>query len=86
MILGDTMLFRVFLFLLGFGLTLIGMIYVISYLNLLTMGYNFLEYVNFIIRKVECMYTVIGFILIYISIYNLKGEEYVLHIWYNFKF
>lgn len=74
------MLFRIFLFLLGFGLTLIGMIYVISYLNLLTMGYNFLEYVNFIIRKVECMYTVIGFILIYLSIYNLKGEEYVLHI------
>ena len=74
------MLERVFLFLLGFGLTVIGMIYIISYLNLLTIGYNFLEYVNFIIRRIECLYTVIGFIMIYISIYSLKGEEYELHI------
>lgn len=79
------MLGRIFIFLLGFGLTVIGMVYTISYLNLLTIGYNFLEYVNFIIRRIECLYTVIGFILIYISIY-MKGEEDELRIWYNFKF
>lgn len=79
------MLSRIFLFLLGFGLTVIGMVYIISYLNLLTIGYNFLEYVNFIKSRIECLYTVIGFILIYISIY-WKGEHDELHIWYNFKF
>ncbi len=73
------MLGRIFLFLLGFGLTVIGMVYIISYLNLLTIGYNFLEYVNFIIRRIECLYTIIGLVLIYISIY-MKGEENELRI------
>ena len=39
---------RVFFFLLGFGLMVIGCSFIILYLNLTTMGYNFLEYVNFI--------------------------------------
>lgn len=69
------MLSRILIFLIGFGLTVIGTIYVISYLNLLTVGYNFLDYVNFIIRRIECLYTVIGLILIFISIYFWKGEE-----------
>lgn len=38
------MLLRVFIFLLGYALTVIGLIYIISYLNLLAIGYNFLEY------------------------------------------
>ena len=46
----DIML-RIFLFLLGFGLMVIGSSYIILYLNLMTMGYNFLNYVNFIIRR-----------------------------------
>ena len=37
---------RVFLFLIGFGLSLIGSLYIITYLNLLTIGYNFFEYVR----------------------------------------
>ena len=71
---------QIFLFLIGFGLTVIGFIYIISYLNLLTIGYNFFEYVNFIIRRIECIYTVIGFILITVSINMKKGEDYELHI------
>lgn len=38
------MLLRVFMFLLGYALTVIGLIYIISYLNLLAIGYNFLVY------------------------------------------
>lgn len=71
---------KIFLFLLGFGLTVIGFVYIISYLNLLTIGYNFLYYVNFIIRRIECLYAVIGLILIFISINLEKGEEYELHL------
>ncbi len=64
---------RVFFFLLGFGLMVIGCSFIILYLNLTTMGYNFLEYVNFIIRRVECYFSIIGFIIMILSI-TLKGE------------
>ena len=64
---------RVFFFLLGFGLMVIGCSFIILYLNLTTMGYNFLEYVNFIIRSVECYFSIIGFIIIILSI-ALKGD------------
>jgi len=64
---------RIFLFLIGFGLTLIGSLYIISYLNLLTIGYNFLEYVKFIISRIECWNIVIGFLCISFSI-NKKGD------------
>ena len=64
---------RVFFFLLGFGLMVIGCSFIILYLNLTTIGYNFLEYVNFIIRRVECYSSIIGFIIMILSI-TLKGE------------
>ena len=47
------MLARIFIFLLGYALTIIGLIYVISYLNLIAIGYNFFEYVNFIFRRIQ---------------------------------
>ena len=64
---------RVFFFLLGFDLMVIGCSFIILYLNLTTMGYNFLEYVNFIIRRVECYFSIIGFIIMILSI-ALKGD------------
>ena len=64
---------RVFLFLIGFGLSLIGSLYIITYLNLLTIGYNFFEYVKFIISRIECWNLGIGFLCIWISI-NKKGD------------
>ena len=64
---------RVFFFLLGFGLMVIGCSFIILYLNLTTMGYNFLEYVNFIIRRVECYFSIIGFMIMILSI-TLKGD------------
>lgn len=67
------MLNRIFFFLLGFGLMVIGFTYIILYLNLMTIGYNFNEYVNFIIRRKECYYSIIGFIIILITIIK-KGE------------
>ena len=69
---------RLFFFLLGFGLTIIGFVYIISYLNLLTIGYNFFEYVNFIIRCIECINALIGIIIILLVLH--KGEENELYI------
>lgn len=79
------MLTRIFIFLLGYALTIIGLIYVISYLNLIAIGYNFFEYVNFIFRRIECLYTLLGLTLIFLSIY-LPGGNYELHLWFIIKF
>ena len=74
------MLVRVFFFLIGFGLTVIGSVYILVYLNLLTIGYNFLEYVNFIIRRFECLVFVFGLIIMYMSIMLPGGKSNELHL------
>ena len=60
---------RIIFFLIGFGLSTIGFIFIISYLNLIPLGYNFAEYVNFICSKVECLIGPIGLIITYLSIF-----------------
>jgi len=74
------MLVRIFFFLVGFGLTLIGLIFIISYLNLLSIGYNFLEYVNFIIRRLECLYAIIGIVIMLLTIYIPGGKKHELYL------
>ena len=74
---------RFFFFLVGFGFTLIGSIYIIIYLNLTTIGYNFLEYAKFIIRRPECLIFIIGIILIVLSLPREEKDE--LHIRYFSK-
>lgn len=68
------MLTRVFFFLVGFGLMIIGCTYIITYLNLLSFGYTFFQYLEFITRRVECYYTVVGFLMMTIVIFY-KGEQ-----------
>lgn len=70
---------RIFFFLIGFGLMIIGFSYIILYLNLLTIGYNFFEYVNFIIRRWECYYVLFGLLIIIIVLFK-KGNSYDLHL------
>lgn len=65
---------RIFFFLFGFGLMTIGFVYIILYLNLLTIGYNISYYVNFIIRRIECYFSLIGLIIMNLAIY-LKGDK-----------
>ena len=48
----------------------IGFVYIIMYLNMLSIGYNFLDYVNFIKERIECYFTIIGFIIINLSLYK----------------
>jgi len=70
---------RLFFFLVGFGLTVIGCIYIISYLNLLSIGYNFIEYVQYIVRRIECINAPIGIIIMFLALY--KGEKNDIYIW-----
>ena len=65
---------RIFFFLVGFALLVIGLSFIILYLNLLTIGYNFSFYVNFITRRIECYYTIIGFMIILLTLI-IKGEK-----------
>ena len=74
------MLLRIVTFLIGFGFSIIGFVYIISYLNLMTIGYNFSEYVNFISRQIECLYAFIGILLITLSIFIPGGKKNELHL------
>ncbi len=69
------MSFRFLLFLFGFGLTVIGFSYIIIYLNLLSLGYNFLDYVKFISRRIECINVIFGLLIISIVIFTKGGKD-----------
>ncbi len=71
---------RMFFFLLGFGFMVIGFTYIITYMNLMSMGYDVLDYLKFIISKVECQFSVIGFIIVFIVIFTKGSEKDDIHI------
>lgn len=73
-------MYRLFFFLLGFGLMVIGFTYIITYMNLMTMGYNFLDYIKFITGRLECLFSIIGFILVSIIILTKGCDKVDLHI------
>ena len=76
---------RILFFLIGFALMVLGLSFTILYLNLLTIGYNLSFYANFISRRIECYYTIIGFIIIILTL-TIKGDKKnELHIWYYVK-
>ena len=68
------MLLRIMFFLLGVIVCSIGVTFIIIYLNLLNMGYSFWNYVNFIIRRLECLSFFIGITMIYLSSFKRKGK------------
>lgn len=65
---------RILLFLIGFGFTVIGFTFIITYLNLTTMGYSILDYLKFILRRIECVLAFVGIIFINIALYK-KGDK-----------
>lgn len=73
------MFIKIFLFLLGFGLMTIGFSTLILYINLFSFGYNFKEYVSYVVKIPEFYYLLIGFLLLNVSIL-LKGEKDEKHI------
>lgn len=55
---------KVILFILGILLCSFGLLFDLLYLNLLSMGYSFLEYVKFISSRIECNSLFIGIIIL----------------------
>lgn len=64
---------KIFFYIIGCLFTIIGMIFSISYLNLLDIGYKFSEYVYFIIRRPECLLTILGIIILFLN--SLGGKK-----------
>ncbi len=73
-------MFRLLLYILGVILTSIGLFFLIIYLNLLTIGYSFFDFVKFISRKVEVWLILIGIICIALSLERwIKNELLLRH-------
>jgi len=50
-------------------MTSIGLTFIIIYLNLLVMGYTFVEFLKYIFSRFECISFFVGYILIIITIF-----------------
>ncbi len=73
-------MFRILLYILGIILTSIGLFFIIIYLNLLTIGYSFLEFVKFISSRFEVWLFFIGIICIAVSLERwIKNELLLRH-------
>ncbi|MBU8906927.1 hypothetical protein [Desertibacillus haloalkaliphilus] len=63
------MIFRFFLLLIGFGLAVAGGVSCIAYLNYLAAGYDFISFLQFMIKRIELYILLAGLLLITLSIY-----------------
>lgn len=69
---------RIFFFALGFFIMSIGFTFIILYFNLLN-TYTFKEYVNYISKRIECYFVILGLVIINITL--LKGDKkYGIHL------
>lgn len=76
---------RLFFFLLGFGFSVVGLMYMILYLNLLPIGYTWLEYLKFLFSRIECIIGFIGFIILTVTIFYKGEKSNDIYIWYFIK-
>ena len=72
---------KIFLFMCGFGLMVVGLSTIILYINLFSFGYNFKEYMNYIIKLPQTYYLIIGFIFINLSMIKKEGKN-EKRLWY----
>lgn len=71
---------RLFFFLIGFGLMVLGFTYIITYMNLMSMGYGIMDYLKFIFYRLECQFAFIGFLIVFIIILTKGSESNDIHI------
>ena len=72
------MLIKILMFIIGFILTSLSLSFLFLYLNILNLGYNFIEFINFIIKKWELYLFFIGIILMIISLRKEKPDDICL--------
>lgn len=74
------MLLKFFMFIIGFTLSSLSLTFLFLYLNILNIGYSFIEFINFIIKKWELYLFFIGIILMIISL--RKGKPHDICLWF----
>lgn len=80
------MFLKYFAYFIGLILSSTGLVFIIIYLNLLNMGYSFSYYVNFIIKRVECLNFLIGIIIMFLALNIRKEKKNDLYLRYFSKF
>lgn len=65
----EGMVVQLFGLFIGFGLAVSGGVSLIMYLNLLTTGMTFTDYIVFVSTRVECYLFLLGILVITLSIY-----------------
>lgn len=68
------MINRIIIFLIGVFLSSYALMFIIVYLNLLKMGYSFLDYLKYIATSPECLVIFLGILLIHLSLRRKKHE------------
>jgi len=58
---------KIIYFFIGIILISISTLFLFLYLNLISIGYNFFEYLIFCFKKFECLLIIPGFIIIYLN-------------------
>lgn len=71
---------RIMLFILGLIMSSMGLSYIIMYLNLLVIGYSFIDYLIYIFTKLECIIFFVGYILLLLSIVIKRRKENDIHV------
>lgn len=69
------MITRILIMLVAFFFMVIGLTYMIIYINLFTFGYTIKEYLMFIILKPECYLFFISFFIELLCIFTWKGKR-----------
>jgi len=64
---------RILCYVIGVLMVSFGLTFCFFNFNLLTLGYSFLEYLLFILKKLECLQLIVGILLIWLSL--KKGKE-----------
>ncbi len=78
------MLKKIVYFVLGIIMTSYALMFIIIYLNLLKMGYSFLEYLKYIFTRFECLILFLVILLICLS-FRKDKKKYELHLQYKSK-
>lgn len=71
-------MYKILLFILSIICMSIGLFFIVLYLNLFTLGYSFLDFVKFIIMRVECLIFFLGLIFLFLSVGRLVRNELLL--------
>lgn len=69
---------KMFTLLIGMFMCSISMVFFLLYLNLLQMGYSFIDYLQYVFTRGECLILFVGILLICFSLKKGKNNELYL--------